>query len=97
MINPTLILSFSLALAAVCLSCVPLGLFSSKINHTSPAPNLVSKTISGKPIRVTDFWLLCLLILVPGVAQGIVTGGLQSVILSLWGADKSRTLMQAYG
>ena len=27
-INPTLILSFSLALAAVCLSCVPLGWFS---------------------------------------------------------------------
>ena len=46
---------------------------------------------------VTDFWLLCLLILIPGIAQGIVTGGLQSVILSLWGADKSRTLMQAYG
>ena len=50
-----------------------------------------------KSIWVTDFWLLCLLILLPGVAQGIVTGGLQSVILSLWGADKSRTLMQAYG
>ena len=88
-INPTLILSLSLALAAVCLSCIPLGRFSYWVHF--------DKLMLWKPIWVTDFWLLCLLILIPGVAQGIVTGGLQSVILSLWGADKSRTLMQAYG
>ena len=63
LINPTLILSFSLALAAVCLSCVPLGWFSKRFlcccaSRKQFSGNRYGSLISG--CYVCLYWYLVL-------------------------------------
>ena len=45
---------------------------------------------------VTAFWLLCIMILVPGVCAGFIDAGLQAIILEVWGPEKSRPLIQSF-
>ena len=45
---------------------------------------------------VVDFWLLCILVLLPGAFAGHLDAGLQSILLEVWGPTKSRPLIQSF-
>ena len=45
---------------------------------------------------ITDLWLLCLVILAPGIFCGFIAIGLQAIILQVWGPEKSRPLIQSF-
>ena len=45
---------------------------------------------------VNDFWLLILLILVPGYFAGYLDAGIQAILLQVWGPKKSRPLIQSF-
>ena len=43
-----------------------------------------------------QFWLLCIFILVPGFLCGVITIGLQAIILDVWGPEKSKPIVQSF-
>ena len=45
---------------------------------------------------VEQLWLLCIFILVPGFFCGVITIGLQAIILDVWGPEKSKPLVQSF-
>jgi MFS family permease len=45
---------------------------------------------------VVDFWLLIILILIPGFFSGYLDAGIQAILLEVWGPEKSRPLIQSF-
>jgi len=45
---------------------------------------------------VVDFWLLIILILLPGLFAGFLDAGIQAILLQVWGPTKSRPLIQSF-
>ena len=45
---------------------------------------------------VVDFWLLIILILLPGYFAGYLDAAIQAILLQVWGPEKSRPLIQSF-